>query len=397
MAGRRPYDARVPAPQVIRSIVARRGADRTDAGGSSARHVLVRIVLLVIAIRVVLYVIGVATQWLLGDPDPFARSLSMWNRWDAPHYLRLADVGYRPRGEDRFFIVFYPGYPLAVRLASVVFRDLVLSALVVSAAASTGAAWLLYKLVRLDHDHPTAWRAVVVLFAFPTAYYLAVPYTESLFLLAVVGSVYAARTGRWPAAGLAGLTATATRVAGLALLPALAVEALRRPRSAVLRKLSWCALAVVGALAYLTINWVVFGDPVHFLGVQRRHWSQQLVWPWEPTVEAARQLLTKSPRDEFRLIYAGRLAAAVFGVAVLLWGRRRLRPTDQVYGWIGLALVMSPSWLISLPRYLLGIYPLFIVLAVRVRNRALLAQVVIVSCAAQAYFFSLYARGAWTF
>ena len=40
---------------------------------------------------------------------------TLWNRWDATHYLSLAEHGYTVTGEGRFSIVFYPLYPWLVR------------------------------------------------------------------------------------------------------------------------------------------------------------------------------------------------------------------------------------------------------------------------------------------
>jgi Gpi18-like mannosyltransferase len=104
-----------------------------------------------------------------------------------------------------------------VYVVSLVVQNVVLSALVVSFAASVGAGYFLFRLVALDADEATAWRAVLLLFSFPTAYYLAAPFTEALFLFAVLASVYAARTGRWAEAGVAGALAPGPRVTGIAL------------------------------------------------------------------------------------------------------------------------------------------------------------------------------------
>lgn len=366
----------------------------------SSRSVLVRIALVALGIRVALQVVGMIAVAANGR-DAWSRALSLWSHWDAPHYLRLAEVGYRsgtPPPDDPLFIVFFPFFPLAVRFVSAVFRDLVLSGLVVSYAAAVLAAWFLYKLARLDAGHDEAWRAVILLFAFPTAYFLAAPYTEALFLFAVVACVYAARAGRWPRAALAGALATGTRVAGVALAPALLAEAVTggAPAATKARRLAWASLAAAGLLAYLAINQVVHGDAFWFLGVQRVHWSQQAVPPWTPIADAVRGLAgSPSPQHEF--IFQARLAAYAAAVPLLVLATRRLGTADWLYGWTGLLVVGSTSWLISLPRYLLGLYPLFLVGAQLLRSRRLLWPVVAAGALVQIWFFSRYAVGRWTF
>ncbi len=364
------------------------------SGDPSPRSVFWRIVALVAAVRVILEGIGLAS--LRAHGHGWGRALEMWSAWDAPHYLRLAEVGYRPHtvpsGDDPLFIVFFPFFPLAVRIASVVFRNLILSGLVVSFLASIGSGWFLYKLVRIDAPHDEAWRAVLLLFAFPTAYFLAAPYTEALFLFAVLACMYAARTDRWARSGFAGALATGTRVAGIALIPALVVEARGR-----IRRMPWIALTALGLLVYLAINQIVHGDPLWFLRVQREHWYQHAVPPWEPIVDSVRALFTKSPHGDTRFIHTGRLIGFVFGVVVLVPATRRLRAADAVYAWSGFVLVLSASWLLSLPRYLIALYPIFTFGARQSRRRTVLLPLLAIGTAVQGWLFWRYSVGAWTF
>ena len=256
---------------------------------------LVRLLLLNAGVRVVLEAVGLVSLAAHGQPVA-ANVLDLWNRWDAHHFLRVAEVGYRtgtPPPDDPLYIVFFPFFPLAVRVVSVVFRDLVLSGLMVSFVASVGAGFVLHRLVALDASEDEAWRSVLLLLAFPTAYFLAAPYSEALFLFAVLASVYAARTGRWARASLFGAVATGTRVTGVALAPALIAEALAEPAPARerARRLLWVTLAGAGLLVYLAINLIAYGDAFWFLDVQRSHWSQMAVPPWRSILDAVGSLM----------------------------------------------------------------------------------------------------------
>jgi Gpi18-like mannosyltransferase len=364
----------------------------------SARTVFIRIVVLALLVRVALEVVGLASLAAHGQPT-LGRGLDMWSQWDAPHYLRIAEIGYRPRsvtGDDPLFIVFFPLFPLAVRIVAFAARNLVLSGMIVSLLASVGACWFLYRLVAIDRDHAEAWRAVVLLVSFPTAYFMAAPYTEALFLFGILASVYAARTDRWARAGLAGALATGTRVSGVALAPALVAEAFASPGKRV-RRLGWIALAGAGLAGYLVVNRVVYHDWFWFLTVQRTHWFQRAVAPWQTLVDAVRALITGPPNNTITFIYWGRLAGFAFAVTLLIAGLRRLRAADSIYAWTSLVLVLSATWLISLPRYLLAIYPLFIVGARLTRARTVFWPVVVLGAGAQAWLFTRYSVGHWTF
>ncbi len=376
-------------------------AGRATPERPSGRAVLLRIVLIVVARFVALEGAGLISLALLVR-RPFAQALRMWTEWDAGHYLRIATVGYRPRGlpnDDPLFIVFFPGYPAVVKVVSFAVRNLVVSGLLVSAIASVGAGWLLYKLVRLDADHDEAWRAVILLFTFPTAFFLAAPYSEAMFLFAVLATIYAARTNRWARAGLAGVIATATRVAGIAVLPALAYAAMTSggTLNARVRRLILVAVSVSGLAAYLVINQVVHHDAFWFLHVQRSHWYQQPVPPWQPVVDAVRELIDGQRDPAYTVIFASRLAAFAFAVPVLVVATRWLRRVDAIYGWAALLVVASTSWLISLPRYLLPIYPIFLVEAKLTRSRYLFRPIVVVGSVLQAWLFWRFVRADWAF
>ena len=71
--------------------------------------------------------------------------------------------------------------------------------------------------------------------------------------------------------------------------------------------------------------------------------------------------------------------------------------SDNVYAWAGFVLIVSTSWLISLPRYLVALYPIFFIGARATRSRPTLVAVLTVFIAIQVWFFWWYAAGTWTF
>ncbi|MGH3781266.1 MAG: mannosyltransferase family protein [Pseudonocardiaceae bacterium] len=372
----------------------------------SAPVLLWRLVLLCASIRIVLEVIGLTSLTFHGQPV-WTNALDLWNRWDAPHYLRLAEVGYvklphPPNTEDPFFVVFFPFFPLAVHIVSFAVQNLVLSALIVSFSASVGAGYFLFRMVALDAGEAAAWRAVLLLFSFPTAYFLAAPYSEALCLVAVLASVYAARIGAWARAGVAGALATGTRVTSIALVPALLAEAFTRREGGSgvrdpVRKLAWISFAAAGLLTYLAINQAVYGDPTWFLKVQRVHWLQHIVPPWQPVQEAIVSLLAGGNDFTFTFIYVGRVVGVLVALPLLFIAVRRLRLPDVLYGWMSFILILSTSWLIALPRYLLVLYPLFVVGARLSRSRRVLIPLVVAGGTLQGWLMWRYAVGYWTF
>src|SRR6185295_14727627 len=151
---------------------------------------------------------GVCAYLVLENKMPPEGWLGMWNRWDAPHYLDLAQNGYpHESGVREFLLVLLPLYPLTIRLAYWIVRDWEIAALLVSNLCCAGAFVYFFLLNRLEYSERAARRALFFLAIFPTAYFLHVGYAESLFLLLSIAAFYHARRGQWLLCGLLGMLA----------------------------------------------------------------------------------------------------------------------------------------------------------------------------------------------
>ena len=320
---------------------------------------------------------------------------TLWTRWDATHYLNLAKDGYVAKGEGRFSIVFYPLYPWLVRAAFVVCRNYFVAALLVSAVASVFAGILFRRLVELDQPAKIARLAVWFLFIFPTAYFLHIGYTESLFLTLVLGSLLAARHQCWALAGVLGALASMTRVNGLLLGPTLLVEAWLQYR--VTRKIDWRWLWIgavgLGFLVYLWINYHVTGDPFTFTRIMEKHWYKKLTFPWY----GIRDVWLRIPH--FNLTEGlHEFVFIVFSFLCTVWCWFKLRPSYAVWMTLNWLLINSTTYVVSVPRYCLTLFPIFILFALTAAKRPLAGQVIsAVSLLLLALFAMKFAHGTWAF
>jgi hypothetical protein len=338
-------------------------------------------------------------------------------RWDAVWYLRIADSGY---GEARPRVAFFPLYPLLVRGAGELGGGSpgarLIAAYLISLAAFLAALALLHRLVALELGRRFAAPALLLLAVFPASLYFGAPYSESLFLLASVGAFYAARTGGWAWAGVAAAAAAATRSAGILLLVPLALMWWRQGPERRARQAAWLLLAPACLGAYALHLGFVQGEPLAFLDVQGA-WYRELAGPlggmWDGLVagfEGARQLLSGSREpvyfeaaggDPFRvaavnLMLLGFLAFALVACTGVL---RRL---PAAYGaWVALALLLplsfpvGPQPLMSLPRFLAVLFPIFIWLALVCEERRWTQRAVALSALGLGLFTAQFASWHW--
>ena len=340
--------------------------------------------------------------------------LEPWDRWDTPHYTDIAVFGYMANdpgnlsepgyrqvypGELDLYIVFFPLFPWLVGAVNAVIGVPLLAAFVVASAASLFVAPLLYRLVEVDLGPRIGLWSAGLLLVFPTAYFLHIGYTESLFLALAFGSMWMARTERWWLAGLLAALATLTRVNGLVLAPTLAVEAWLQWRRDRRVRRGWLAIAGVGIGIgiYLAINEVVYADPFAFSEIQRTHWYKDLSWPWEGIGGMVRQLGDADP--EGALMYGGmELLFTILGLAATVATAIWLRPTWAVWMAGNWLLIVSTGYVLSVPRYSLVLFGIVVwaaIIAQRWRTAGWVMAAA--SVMAMTYFAWRFGAGQWAF
>jgi hypothetical protein len=370
-------------------------------------------------------------------------------RWDAVWYLSIANYGYESADSPRH--AFFPLYPLLARgvgeLGGGGAGATLLGAYAVALAAFLLALVLLYRLTALELGRRAAWPTLLLLCTFPASLYFGAPYAESVFLLCSVGAFYAARTGSWAWAGVAAAGASATRSAGVLLLLPLVVMYLYgprpdgagmqqatgrglwaraatrgrwarrlRPRFPVRLDFLWLGLAPLGLVAYAAYLGFAYGDPLSFSHVQEfwdRSFAGPLVGVWDgagAALDGVRQLASGSREpvyfeaaggDPFRVgvqnvVLFGFLCFAIAGAVGVL---RRL---PLAYGLYVVAALMLPlsypvaaQPLMSLPRFIAVLFPIFMWLGAFCEERRLTDRVAVASAVALGLFVSQFASWQW--
>jgi len=357
-------------------------------------------------------VVGVLALWAASGSVPAL--LEPWHRWDAPHYTDIAIFGYMADdpgtlsypgyrqvfpGDLDLYIVFFPLFPWLVGGVNAVLGAPVVSAFVVGTIASLFVAPLLYRLVAADLGPRVGLWSAGLLLVFPTAYFLHIGYTESLFLALAFGSMWLARTDRWWLAGIAGGLAALTRANGLVLVPTLAVEAWLQWREHRQLRISWLSIGLVGIgfAVYLWLNWSVYGDPFAFSEIQRSHWYKDISPPWEGI---AGMIEETANRDPDRALMLGWMELVFTGVGLLataataLW----LRPSWAAWMAGNWLLIVGTGFVMSVPRYSLVLFGIVVwgaIIAQRWKTGRWL--LVVASAAAMAYFAWRFGAGRWAF
>ena len=355
-----------------------------------------QIIAIVVALKIVTLVFGIHSFNALEPTAPSGLGLAVWNRWDSPAYLKIAEHGYTATGGDRVWLALFPLFPWCVRAVAVLARDYLVSALIVSGVAAVVAALLLYRLTRLDASRAVAMRTVWMLLIFPSAFFLHIGYTESLFLALTLASVYAARSDRWFISGLAGALAAMSRINGLILIPTLAVEAIqqfvggRRWQ----RRWLWSLMPIAGLAVYLLLNHRVTGDPLAFMRFQREQWFTTFAWPWNG-MRSAFAVIEFGNNNEVAVRGVEQSLFIVLGLMCTVAAWLAMRASYATWMTLNWLLLTSLSFVKCAPRYTLVMFPIYILLA-RVSGNRIWASIITTWCLfSGALFIGLFVRGWW--
>jgi hypothetical protein len=319
--------------------------------------------------------------------------ISMWDRWDAGWYRTIALDGYHAGNGTAHFS---PLYPLLSHVAAwFLGGQIVLAELVVSSLAFTVAMWLLYRIARLDVRPRTARLTVLLVACFPEAFFLLAPYTESLFLVTTLAAFWFARRGQPWAAGIAGFCAALTRVHGAFLVFPLAFEYLRRRRSAGERPgigLVAATLPPLGLLAWNLYLRLVVGELNSPLKIAAA-WGQFIVPPWQVVPLSMRYIARTG--DTIEIL---NLACLLGATLLALYLVDRLPLIYAAYVWPYLLFLFSNQQFISpfegTARYVLPLFPCFILLAIVLERRPYLTRSVLaIGILMQAVLFDRFVHG----
>lgn len=312
--------------------------------------------------------------------------LTSFSNWDGGHYLGIAEAGYSERNKYAFF----PLYPILISLFNKITNNLFLAAILISLLSFFLGLHLLYALITKDFDKKIAEKVILALIFFPTAFYFMTVYSEGLFFLLVVSTFYFLRSNKIFFATVAALLASATRVAGIAVV--FALIAYVYTTGGINRKNWFVLLSPLGFLAYSIFLYYQTSDPFYFITAEK-NWQRDLSLPWFGFWNALENITTPGFITHYFMTVLD-LLFAIFGVGFVIRSFRFLPPQYSIYALISIILPLLTSTLSSIPRFLLVIFPIFILIAL-VKNKFLTLAYQVISLMLLSLFIVLFVNGFW--
>jgi hypothetical protein len=351
----------------------------TRAAVAWTRGPVARIVIVTVALRLATAVLAFFAQVTIPVYQDqgfgvYRQRHAFWDnfaRYDSGWYYGIARNGYEWVEGGRNNLAFFPVYPMAMRASGLLLggkqADFYFGGIAVSWVACMVAMLLLYRLACLDMDEDAAERAVPYALLYPFAFFFGVVYSESLFLMLVLGAFYGFRTRRWALGAGLGLLATATRVNGVMILPALAWVAwthVREDRATWRPALAALAVVPMGLVAYSAFCYSLSGNPLEWMDSIRRWEYHPGGAPWAGLQALGHQLVTQP----YHFLVYGRMApydtlnglAAVLALLLVPAVWMRLGTAYALFMLANLLLPLSSGQYEGLGRYTSVFFPIAI-------------------------------------
>ncbi|MCJ7667445.1 MAG: hypothetical protein MUP04_04030, partial [Anaerolineae bacterium] len=257
--------------------------------------------------------------------------------------------------------------------------------------AYIGLLFYLYRLTTSLFEEETARRTVVYFAIFPTAFFFLAGYTESLFLLLTLAAFWYAHQKRWWLAGFLGFRASLTRLQGVILiLPLLYFyfKSERRVRPALLALF----LIPLGAASFL---FYLNSLGASLFNVYQSHLHAQFVLPWDNIIATVQNIL--SPEGTF--IDIVNLIMTFIFLAMTITSFRAMPLSYSLYMALTIFVLLlrrtTAQPLVSMSRYVLTLFPAFMLWGLRGKNPWVNRLIVYPSIALLIYLCGQFAIWGW--
>ena len=326
--------------------------------------------------------------------------LDIFARWDSKWYFSILKTGYQASANLRTLysnLAFFPLYPYLVKSVGwlgvqlpdgfYIFIGLLLSNLCFLASAA-----LLYRLMisSLGFDEDTARRTLTLLIVFPVSFFFSAFYPESLFLLLTLLGCTFALEEKWAWTGVCAALVIVAKPTGIIPVFALAwlyMEKKQWKLQNIRSSILWFLLAPIVLLLHFYELYLVSGHPLAFLDAMTAWGGIQPSTYWNPF-----QNLSGAVLDVFKIDL---VLTILFLIAsfYLLW-----KWPIKAYGVFALLMILLPlseGLLVSISRYLLVSFPIFILLGDKLKRGKWYDFTVAVFFALQIIYFAGWVNYYW--
>ncbi len=360
--------------------------------------------------KISLLVIGVLASLLIaGTQGGLAQAgrFGFLEAWDGKIYRLIAERGYAQTGmvinqSPNTAIVFFPLFPGLIASFGSFTGHLVpgvVVAQIINTIAAAAAVWFAWRIVSAEFDSVLARRTVYLWLLTPAAIFLAVNYSEPIFLCVAAAALYYAAQRCFGLAALAVALALVARPTGLVVLLAVLIEYWQAYGWKWRRELVWIGLAPLPLVAFSAYAYFLTGNALAFVTQQSGYWARHTSFfsAYDSLVATVLEFAHSVQTAAWAAAFSNGLAlASLFLWVILVIAGLKLRRSSHTAFAIGIVLLPLASGLTSLPRFVATAFPLYMTLTEWTKERVWVYYVLVgLSAIGLLVSAILFSKGYW--
>lgn len=277
-------------------------------------------------------------------------NLSTLSNWDGQHFLQIASRGYL----YPYQLAFFPLFPFLIKLVGwIIPAPFFLIGIILNIIFTLTGFNFLFQLLKNNYSPKVSLHIIMLIICFPLSFFFLTVYSEALFFcLSIMAIFYYQKKQYWITIILLSLLVL-TRMAGLALVGAILLD-LYYKKSFNLRFL--LPLFGIGLFAWFGY----FRTGVLFSIVHAETYWERLVTVPGFAIYNSISILLREGISYKNYSLAIDLVLVVAVLVLLLKSYKLLPKLYFYYALFSLLIPLSTSTFLSLPRFILVIFPLFV-------------------------------------
>jgi len=279
--------------------------------------------------------------------------ISSFANFDGIHYLLIAKQGY-----SQWEQAFFPLYPLLIHAISFIVSNYLVAALLVSNVSFMIGLIFFQRLLK-GWKIKTSWPLFFLLF-FPTAFFFCVVYTEGLFFMLFILSLYFLHKKNYWIAGMFAAFSSITRLIGIFLVIPFFFQLIAENKASFrylvshsTRYFFFLLSPFLGLFSYMIYLWITTGDPLFFFNSQPlfgANRSTHLIFPPQVIYRYLKIAFTASHNFQW---FLSMFEMSVFGFMFVILTLDLVTLLRQVK--LHLACLRGLQWPITTTYFLLGL------------------------------------------
>jgi hypothetical protein len=301
-----------------------------------------------------------AYKWITPQGFPTAQSwdfVDMHNRWDSFWYLDIVHNGYYLKTDNTLSnVAFFPLYPTLIKIVGTIFfGNFVLAGWLLSMGFLLLACAYFYKFLQEFHPEVDPELPILLMLVFPTAFFFNIVYTESMFLFLTLTTFYCAFRKQFWLASVFAFLAALTHSNGVFLaLPILwKIWETYGWKSSFTAKILPIFPPAIAMAIFFAYSAVKFHDPLLFFKLESA-WGRSFSLNTEHFILFSHPAIVNLAIDSFFTIL-------IITVIILVW--KKLSPLYSIFMSLTVLAALTSGTLMSIGRYSLVLFPMFILLA----------------------------------